>query len=76
MSTKAGNGQQPITVEMLRGAEATDPQIAIKIGDEFGVLFDTLYVISQAHWQPIIVLPLTAAHSEDPKLSLYSRTGG
>lgn len=46
MSTKTGNGQQPITVEVLRGAEATDPQVAIWIEDESGALLDTLYVSS------------------------------
>ena len=44
MSTKAENGLQPITVEVLRGAEATD-QVAIWIEDESGTLH-TLYVSS------------------------------
>ena len=46
MSTKAENGLQPITVEVLRGAEATDPQVAIWIEDESGTLLSTLYVSS------------------------------
>ena len=46
MSTMTENGQQPITVEVLRGAEATDPQVAIWIEDESGTLLNTLYVSS------------------------------
>ena len=46
MSTNAENGRQPITVEVLRGAEATDPQVAIWIEDESGTLLNTLYVSS------------------------------
>lgn len=46
ISTTAKNGQQPIIVEVLRGAEATDPQVAIWIEDESGVLLNTLYVSS------------------------------
>ena len=46
MSTRAVNAQQPIAVEVLRGADATDPQVAIWIEDESGALLNTLYVSS------------------------------